>query len=140
MGLVNSYRNFAMSSELNLKKQLKGKLHGTRAAHLIERVQNTQRVCKSRCRLAKSILPETRIYHPEIRMVKNVESFGSELQFEIFVDWKFAAYCHVHLPGAKAAGKGSRDIAQTGTCSSKSIRVNGPASGAWEGISKVSRI
>src|SRR5947207_56309 len=77
----------------------KHKLHRARPAHLVQRVQNTQRVAKCRYRLSKlrvctplnpGLAGATIDDGSEIGMVKHIERLRPELQAEPLVNGEFS--------------------------------------------------
>src|SRR6266536_4239507 len=99
-------------SESGLEDQLQSKLHGTRAAHLVQRTQDSQAV-RQRC----GCLPERatrtwgtviRVDRPEIGVVEDIEGLGAKLQLKPFVDAKLATSGKIDLPGSKSIDEISR--------------------------------
>src|SRR6266403_2340835 len=113
---------------VRLENNFKSELHRARPAHLVQRIQDAQRIRKCGCGLTKQLLAKGGVNLSEVRMVKNIEGLCAKLQPEPFMDRKISPDCQVHLHRIETAGKVAWSITQPRTHVGKSVGIDRPAS------------
>src|SRR5256714_13354803 len=96
-----------------LEHELECKLHRAWPPHRVKRTLDTKRVRQRRCCQPELVAPQKGANRAKVRMVEDVESLGSELELQVFIERELPAYCQVHLPCAETSPKGARGRALT---------------------------
>src|SRR5438477_7403296 len=96
-----------------LEHKLECKLHRAWTPHRVKRTLDTKRVRQRGCCQPELVATQRGANRAKVRMVEDVESLGSELELQVFIEGELPAYCQVHLPCTETSRKVARGGALT---------------------------